>query len=295
MTLSGTVLPYLLAGISVGGQYALIAIGYTMVYGILRLINFAHGDIFMMAGFFMVYISAECSLAIAVPVVLILTVILGVAIEKAAYKPLRTAPRMSVMISAIGVSYLLQNLANYITGGIARAYPDIPFLTQVMNVGGLNIKRITIVTPILTIALVAVLVILIKKTKVGMAMRAVSRDFETSQLMGIKINSVISMTFVIGSFLAGVASILYFANYGQVSPMIGAMPGLKAFVAAVFGGIGSIPGAVIGAFIIGICESFIKANETIAVFSNAFTFALLIVILLCKPNGLFGEKLTEKV
>ena len=125
--------------------------------------------------------------------------------------------------------------------------------------------------------------------------RAVSRDFETSQLMGIKINSVISMTFVIGSFLAGVASILYFANYGQVSPMIGAMPGLKAFVAAVFGGIGSIPGAVIGAFIIGICESFIKANETIAVFSNAFTFALLIVILLCKPNGLFGEKLTEKV
>ena len=133
---------------------------------------------------------------------------------------------------------------------------------------------------------------LINHTKIGMAMRAVSRDFETSQLMGIKINSVISMTFVIGSFLAGVASILYFANYGQVSPMIGAMPGLKAFVAAVFGG---IPGAVIGAFIIGICESFIKANENIAVFSNAFTFALLIIILLCKPNGLFGEKLTEKV
>ena len=285
----------LLSGISLGGQYALIAIGYTMVYGILRLINFAHGDIFMMAGFFMVYISASCSLAVSIPLVLLLTVILGVVIERAAYKPLRTAPRMSVMISAIGVSYLLQNLANYITGGIARAYPDIPFFTQVMNVGGLSIKRITIITPILTIALVVVLVILIQKTKVGMAMRAVSRDFETSQLMGIKINSVISMTFVIGSFLAGVASILYFANYGQVSPMIGAMPGLKAFVAAVFGGIGSIPGAVIGAFIIGICESFIKANETIAVFSNAFTFALLIVILLCKPNGLFGEKLTEKV
>ena len=285
----------LLSGISLGGQYALIAIGYTMVYGILRLINFAHGDIFMMAGFFMVYISASCSLAVSIPLVLLLTVLLGVAIEKAAYKPLRTAPRMSVMISAIGVSYLLQNLANYITGGIARAYPDIPFLTQVLNIGGLNIKRITIVTPILTIALVAVLVILIQKTKIGMAMRAVSRDFETSQLMGIKINSVISMTFVIGSFLAAVASILYFSNYGQVSPMIGAMPGLKAFVAAVFGGIGSIPGAVIGAFIIGICESFIKANENIAVFSNAFTFALLIVILLCKPNGLFGEKLTEKV
>ena len=285
----------LLSGVTVGSLYALIAIGYTMVYGILRLINFAHGDIFMMAGFFMVYISAECSLAVSIPLVLLLTVILGVAIERAAYKPLRTAPRMSVMISAIGVSYLLQNLANYITGGIARAYPDIPFFTQVMNVGGLSIKRITIITPILTIALVVVLVILIQKTKIGMAMRAVSRDFETSQLMGIKINSVISMTFVIGSFLAAVASILYFSNYGQVSPMIGAMPGLKAFVAAVFGGIGSIPGAVIGAFIIGICESFIKANENIAVFSNAFTFALLIVILLCKPNGLFGEKLTEKV
>ena len=285
----------LLSGVTVGSLYALIAIGYTMVYGILRLINFAHGDIFMMAGFFMVYISASCSLAVSIPLVLLLTVLLGVAIEKAAYKPLRTAPRMSVMISAIGVSYLLQNLANYITGGIARAYPDIPFLTQVLNIGGLNIKRITIVTPILTIVLVAVLVILIQKTKIGMAMRAVSRDFETSQLMGIKINSVISMTFVIGSFLAAVASILYFSNYGQVSPMIGAMPGLKAFVAAVFGGIGSIPGAVIGAFIIGICESFIKANENIAVFSNAFTFALLIVILLCKPNGLFGEKLTEKV
>ena len=285
----------LLSGVTVGSLYALIAIGYTMVYGILRLINFAHGDIFMMAGFFMVYISASCSLAVSIPLVLLLTVLLGVAIEKAAYKPVRTAPRMSVMISAIGVSYLLQNLANYITGGIARAYPDIPFLTQVLNIGGLNIKRITIVTPILTIALVAVLVILIQKTKIGMAMRAVSRDFETSQLMGIKINSVISMTFVIGSFLAAVASILYFSNYGQVSPMIGAMPGLKAFVAAVFGGIGSIPGAVIGAFIIGICESFIKANVNIALFSNAFTFALLIVILLCKPNGLFGEKLTEKV
>ena len=285
----------LLSGVTVGSLYALIAIGYTITCGILRLINFAHGDIFMMAGFFMVYISASCSLAVSIPLVLLLTVLLGVAIEKAAYKPLRTAPRMSVMISAIGVSYLLQNLANYITGGIARAYPDIPFLTQVLNIGGLNIKRITIVTPILTIALVAVLVILIQKTKIGMAMRAVSRDFETSQLMGIKINSVISMTFVIGSFLAAVASILYFSNYGQVSPMIGAMPGLKAFVAAVFGGIGSIPGAVIGAFIIGICESFIKANENIAVFSNAFTFALLIVILLCKPNGLFGEKLTEKV
>ena len=285
----------LLSGISLGGQYALIAIGYTMVYGILRLINFAHGDVFMAAGLIMVYLSASLPIGVALPLMILLTVLLGFVIERAAYKPLRSAPRMSVMISAIGVSYLLQNLATYITGGIARAYPDIPFLTQVMQVGSLNVKRITIITPILTILLVLVLVILIQKTKIGMAMRAVSRDFETAQLMGIKINSVISVTFVIGSLLAGVASILYFSNYGQVSPMIGAMPGLKAFVAAVFGGIGSIPGAVIGAFIIGICESLIKSNADMAVFSNAFTFALLIVILLCKPNGLFGEKLTEKV
>ena len=284
----------LLSGVTVGSLYALIAIGYTMVYGILRLINFAHGDIFMMAGFFMVYISASCSLAVSIPLVLLLTVILGVVIERAAYKPLRTAPRMSVMISAIGVSYLLQNLANYITGGIARAYPDIPFFTQVMNVGGLSIKRITIVTPLLTIALVVVLVILIQKTKIGMAMRAVSRDFETSQLMGIKINSVISMTFVIGSFLAAVGSLLYFTNYPTVIPTSGAMPGLKAFVAAVFGGIGSIPGAVIGAFIIGICETLIKGTS-MTVFSDAFTFALLIVVLVVKPTGLFGEKATDKV
>lgn len=285
----------LLSGISLGGQYALIAIGYTMVYGILRLINFAHGDIFMMAGFFMVYISASMPMAVAIPVVLIMTVALGLLIERAAYKPLRSAPRMSVMISAIGVSYLLQNLATYITGGLARPYPEIPFLKGTFMLGALKIKIITVVTPLLTILLVIALVIFINHTKTGMAMRAVSRDFDTARLMGIKVNNIISVTFIIGSFLAGVGSILYFSNYGQVSPTIGAMPGLKAFVAAVFGGIGSIPGAVLGAYIIGICESLIKANDAIAIFSNAFTFALLILVLLFKPNGMFGEKLAEKV
>ncbi len=285
----------LLSGITVGSLYALIAIGYTMVYGILRLINFAHGDIFMMAGFFMVYISASMPMTIAIPVVLVLTVILGVVIERCAYKPLRSAPRMSVMISAIGVSYLLQNLATYITGGLARAYPEISFLKGTFMVGALKVKVITVVTPVLTILLVIALVMFINHTKTGMAMRAVSKDFDTARLMGIKVNSVITVTFVIGSFLAGVGSILYFTNYGQVSPTIGAMPGLKAFVAAVFGGIGSIPGAVLGAYIIGICESLIKANDSIAIFSNAFTFALLILVLLFKPNGMFGEKLTEKV
>ena len=285
----------LLSGITVGSLYALIAIGYTMVYGILRLINFAHGDIFMMAGFFMIFVSGNMSPAIAIPIVLVLTVILGVAIERAAYKPLRSAPRMSVMISAIGVSYLLQNLATYITGGLARPYPEIAFLKQTFTIGEMHIKTITIVTPVLTILLVVALVLFINNTKIGMAMRAVSKDFDTARLMGIKVNSVISSTFIIGSLLAGVGSVLYFSNYGQVSPTIGAMPGLKAFVAAVFGGIGSIPGAVIGAYIIGICESFIKSNDSIAIFSNAFTFALLIVVLLFKPNGMFGEKLTEKV
>ncbi len=288
------ILPYLLAGISVGGQYALIAIGYTMVYGILRLINFAHGDIFTVAGFIMVYAAASLPLTVSVPLVIILTVILGVMVEKVAYKPLRTAPRMSVMISAIGMSYLLQNLMWYLTGGLAKQYPTLPWVSNTVTVLGCTTKRVTLITPFLTVLLVVVLVLLIQKTRIGMAMRAASRDFETAQLMGIKINNVISFTFVVGSFLAAVGSMLYFSNYATVSPTVGAMPGLKAFVAAVFGGIGSIPGAVIGGFVIGICESLIK-GAGLTTFSDAFTFALLIVILAVKPTGLFGENLTEKV
>lgn len=287
-------LPYILAGISVGGQYALIAIGYTMVYGILRLINFAHGDIFMVAGLMMVYLSSAMPLYAAIPLVLALTVLLGFVIERVAYKPLRSAPRMSIMISAIGVSYLLQNMALYVTGGLAKQYPSIPWISDIINIGTATTKRVTVITPVLTIILVVALVMLIKYTKIGMAMRAVSRDFETARLMGIKINSVISTTFIIGSLLAGVGSLLYFSNYTGVVPTAGAMPGLKAFVAAVFGGIGSIPGAVVGAFIIGICESMIKGAGW-TTFSDAFTFALLIVILVAKPTGLFGEKTTDKV
>lgn len=287
-------LPYLLSGISVGGQYALIAIGYTMVYGILRLINFAHGDVFMVAGLMMVFLAGSLPLALAIPLVLILTVLLGFLIERVAYKPLRSAPRMSIMISAIGVSYLLQNTALYVTGGLNKNYPSIPWISDSISLGSAITKRVTVVTPILTIVLVIALMQLINHTKVGMAMRAVSRDIETAQLMGIKINTVISITFVIGSFLAAVGSMLYFTNYSGVVPTSGAMPGLKAFVAAVFGGIGSIPGAVVGAFIIGICENIIKGLGW-STFSDAFTFALLIVILIAKPTGLFGEKSTDKV
>ena len=302
------ILPYILSGISVGGQYALIAIGYTMVYGILRLFNFAHGDVFMVAGLMMVYLSAALPLYLAVPVVALLTVALGFVIEKIAYKPLRSAPRMSVMISAIGVSYLLQNLALYVTGGLNKTYPTIPWISDQVDLFGATTKRVTLITPVLTIILVILLVQLINHTKVGMAMRAVAKDFETSQLMGIKINNIISVTFIIGSFLAAVGSMLYFSNYPGVVPTSGAMPGLKAFVAAVFGGIGSIPGAVIGAFIIGVFESLIKGLDTIlttfhiiqsplelSTFSDAFTFVLLIVILVFKPTGLFGEKATDKV
>ena len=287
-------LPYLMAGISVGGQYALIAIGYTMVYGILRLINFAHGDIFMCAGLIMVYSVTVMPMYHAIPFVLVTTVIIGFVIERVAYKPLRSAPRMSVMISAIGVSYLLQNLALYITGGLAQQYPTIPWISDVITVFGVTTKRVTVITPFLVILLVVLLVLLIHKTKVGMAMRAASKDFETSQLMGIKINSVISLTFIIGSFLAAVGSLLFFSNYTGVTPTVGAMPGLKAFVAAVFGGIGSIPGAVIGAFIIGIVENIIKGLGW-TTFSDAFTFALLIIVLIFKPTGLFGEAANDKV
>ena len=290
-----TALPYVISGISVGGQYALIAIGYTMVYGILRLINFAHGDVFMVAGLIMVYASASMPMYLSLPLVIVATVALGFMIERVAYKPLRTAPRMSLMISAIGVSYLIQNLAFYITGGVPQPVNNmIPWISENVTVLGASTKRVTLVTPVLTIILVVVLVLLIKKTKVGMAMRAAARDFETAQLMGVKINSVISATFVIGSFLAAIGAMLYFTNYPSVAIGSGGMPGLKAFVAAVFGGIGSIPGAVVGAFLIGLCEEVIKGLGY-TTFSDAFTFALLIIVLCVKPTGLFGEKVTDKV
>ena len=282
----------LISGISVGGQYALIAIGYTMVYGILRLINFAHGDVFMVAGLLGIYLSASLPLYLSLPLVLILTVALGFCIERLAYKPLRSAPRMSVMISAIGVSYLIQNTATYITGGQPMTYPTIPFLSDTVKIAGTSTKWVTILTPFLVLVLVIALTQLINHTKVGMAMRAV--DFETAQLMGIRINTIISVTFIIGSALAAVGSMLYFTNFQAITPTAGALPGLRAFVAAVVGGIGSIPGAVVGAFIIGICENIIKSTE-FTVFSDAGTFALLILILVLKPTGLFGEKVTDKV
>lgn len=289
-----TFLQQCLTGISLGGAYALIAIGYTLVYGILRLINFAHGDIFMMAGYFMIFAMASLPWFIAVPVTLALTVLLGVGIERTAYRPLRSAPRMSVMISAIGVSYLLQNLATYLFTALPKGYPEIPFLKQIFQIGGLSASFVTFLTPILTLVLVYLLIMLINHTKIGMAMRAVSKDYETASLMGIKINRTISFTFAVGSLLAGIGSILYFTDRMTVFPFSGSLPGLKCFVAAVLGGIGSIPGAVIGGFVLGLGETALVALGY-STFSDAFTFILLIIMLLIRPTGLFGEKTTDKV
>ena len=287
-----------LNGLSIGSIYALIAIGYTMVYGILRLINFAHGDIFMMAGYFMIICMTDLLIPwyISIILVIVFTVLLGVIIEKVAYKPLRSAPRMSVMISAIGVSYFRQNFATYLFSAQPKGYPaaEMGLLSKTVQNGSISTMLVTFIKTILTVALVFALVFLIKKTKIGMAMRAVSRDFETARLMGIRINGVISFTFAIGCGLAAIGSVLYFIPRSSVYPLAGSLPGLKCFVAAVFGGIGSIPGALVGGFLIGICETFIKASAY-SEFSDAITFVILIVVLLVRPTGLFGEKLKEKV
>ena len=289
--------PYLIRGLATGGQFALVAIGYTMVYGILKLINFAHGDLFMLSGIMMIYLAASfpaMPLWVTILIMIALTVFVGFAIEKCAYSPLRTAPRMSVMISAIGVSYLLQNLVCYITGGLAKQFPDIPLISQSVKILGVKDKLAVFVSPLVAVVLMVVLVLIINHTKFGMSMRAVSKDFETAQLMGVKINRVISMTFIIGSFLAAVGALLYFAKNTGINHMAGSTPGIKAFIAAVVGGIGSVPGAVVGALIIGVVESLAKAFG-LADFSDVISFALLILILVIKPTGLFGEKTTEKV
>lgn len=291
------ILPYFIRGLATGGQFALVAIGYTMVYGILKLINFAHGDLFMVSGILLIYICAEfpaLPIWVSIAAMVILTVIIGYLIEKCAYSPLRSAPRMSVMISAIGVSYLLQNLVSYITGGLSKQFPDIPLISESVRFLGVKDKLTVFISPVVAVILMVILVLIIDHTKFGMSMRAVSRDFETSQLMGVKINRVISITFGIGAFLAAVGSILYFAKNSGINHLAGSTPGIKAFIAAVVGGIGSIPGAVVGALIIGVVESLAKAFG-LADFSDVISFALLIIILVVKPTGLFGEATTEKV
>lgn len=285
-------------GISIGSLYALIAIGYTMVYGILRLINFAHGDIFMMAAYFMVFSVVNFGLPwyISVIVVAIATVLLGVLIEKAAYKPLRNAPRMSIMISAIGVSFLLENLATYMFTGVPKGFPDIAILTKAISFGNISLSVATVITPIITLILLYVVLFITNKTKIGMAMRAASIDFETARLMGININRVISTTFIIGSGLAAIGAVLWGSKYPSVYPLVGVMPGLKCFIAAVLGGIGNTTGAVLGGFILGMAEiMLVTFLPSLTGYRDAIAFIILIVVLLVKPTGLLGEKVTDKV
>ncbi len=295
---SELLLQQLVNGISLGSLYALLAIGYTMVYGILRLINFAHGDIFMMACYFMVFsiITFKLPWFIAIIVVIIATVALGVLIEKAAYKPLRNAPRMSIMISAIGASFLLENLATYLFTGVPRGFPDIKFLTATVKLGSLSLTVATLITPFVTLILLYAVLFITNKTKIGMAMRAASKDFETSKLMGININQVISTTFIIGSTLAAIGAILWGTKYPQVMPLMGVMPGLKCFIAAVLGGIGNTTGAVLGGFILGMAEiMLITFLPSLTGYRDAMAFVILIVVLLVKPTGLLGEKVTDKL
>ena len=301
-------LNYLISGISLGSVYAIIALGYTMVYGIAKMLNFAHGDIIMIGGYVVLTVmtglsstlpgtgmnpatATAVSVIAAVAAGIIACVILGVTIEKVAYKPLRNTSPLTVLITAIGVSYLLQNAALLIFGSAAKSFKSV---VPKFNVTALKISGETIVTVAVTIVIMILLTLFVNKTKSGKAMRAVSEDRGAAQLMGINVNKTISITFAIGSGLAAVASILLCSMYPQISPYTGAMPGIKAFTAAVFGGIGSIPGAMIGGVVLGVIESLSKAYIS-SQMSDAIVFAVLIVVLLVKPTGLLGKKINEKV
>ena len=285
----------LINGLSLGSIYALIALGYSMVYGIILLLNFAHGDVIMVGAYMSWFVMNQLGLGpvTAVCATIITCTLLGVVIEKIAYTPLRNAPRISLLITAIGVSFFLEYTAELILGSGAKVIPAY-YTNQTFHIGSVPLGLTSVITLLVTVLSMLALTFLVQKTKLGKAMRAVSEDMDAARLMGINVNSTISFTFAVGSFLAAIGSMMYFSNYTAVTPTVGAMPGLKAFVAAVFGGIGSIPGAVIGGFIIGICESLIKGAGA-TTFSDAFTFALLIVVLAVKPTGLFSENLTEKV
>jgi branched-chain amino acid transport system permease protein len=288
-------LQQLINGLALGSVYALLALGYTMVYGIIQLINFAHGEIYMIGAFAGFYSASTLKLPL-IPTLLIAMVVsalAGIIIEKIAYKPLRNSPRIALLITAIGVSLFLQNAMRLLVGSNPKPFPDL------INAGSINIGPIQIeVKTILMFGVSALVVILLQfivyKTKVGKAMRASSQDMEAASLMGINVDNTISLTFAIGSALAGIAGVLVAISYPSITPYMGAMPGLKAFVAAVLGGIGSIPGALVGGIAIGLLETFSKAYISTN-FSDAIVFAILIIILLIKPSGLLGKKTNVKV
>ena len=285
----------LISGLSLGSIYALIALGYTMVYGIAKMLNFAHGDIIMVgayAGIVAVF-SLGMPPAIAIVISIVVCSLLGMLIERLAYKPLRQAAPLAVLITAIGVSYLLQNVALLIFGSEQKAFPTL-FQIPTIYLGEVMIDGITLVTLAVTAAIMIGLTLFINKTKMGKAMRAVSEDKEAAGLMGISTNRTITITFAIGSALAAVASIFYGATYIYIKPTTGAMPGIKAFTAAVFGGIGSIPGAMLGGIVLGLIEQFSKAYIS-TLWADAIVFAVLVVVLVVKPTGLLGKKISEKV
>lgn len=282
-------------GISLGSIYALIALGYTMVYGTIKLINFGHGEVYMMGaftGFYLVTV-LELNFILALIISMLTTALLGVLIERVAYKPLRNSTRIVSLITAIGVSYLLQNSMIYYLGPEVRAFPS-PIPNKIFRVFGLVFNSKQLVVFFTTILVMVILQIIVRHTKMGKAMRAVSVNREAAQLMGINVDRVISFTFALGSGLAGVAGVLVGVYYNSISPMMGVTPGLKAFVAAVVGGIGSIPGAMVGGYLIGILETIVSFLGG-SMYKDAAVYALLIVILLVLPSGLFGKRTGEKV
>lgn len=285
----------LISGLSLGSIYALIALGYTMVYGIAKMLNFAHGDVIMIGAYAGIVTVASLGLnpVVAIFVSVVICALLGMLIEFLAYKPLRQASPLSVLITAIGVSYLLQNLALIIFGSQQKAYPQVAELPS-FNVGGVNIDGITILTLVITAVIMVALTFFINKTKLGKAMRAVSEDKSAAALMGISVNRTITLTFAIGSALAAFASAFYGMAYVYIKPTTGAMPGIKAFTAAVFGGIGSIPGAMLGGILLGIIEQFSKTYIS-TLWADAIVFGVLIVVLVVKPTGLLGKKVSDKV
>ena len=306
-----SLLSHLMNGLSLGSVYAIIALGYTMVYGIAKMLNFAHGDVIMIGAYisFCVVFYLGMPPVAAVLAAMAVCMVLGILIERLAYKPLRQAPSLSVLITAIGVSYLLQNSAQLIWGANTKAFPkmftlpDASLFSGKVHIanntislldGQLNISGNTVVTILTCVVIMVVLMLFINKTKMGKAMRGVSEDKGAAELMGINVNLTISVTFAIGSALAAVAGILLCSTYPTLLPTTGAMPGIKAFTAAVFGGIGSIPGAMVGGILLGVIETLGKAYVS-AELGDAFVFAVLIIVLLVKPTGLMGKKIHEKV
>lgn len=285
----------LINGLQVGSIYALIALGYTMVYGIVKLINFAHGDIIMVGAYAVLLTMTVLGwpVYLSIPFSILVCAAMGVLIERVAYKRLRSYARISALITAIGVSLLLENSAQLIFSPTACPFPTIVSMPLIV-IGSLRVSFITVLTLAISVLLMILLTIFVKRTKTGKAMRAVSEDMGAAQLMGINVNTTISITFAIGSGLAAIGAVLYCASYPQVTPTMGMMPGLKAFIAAVLGGIGIIPGAMLGGFIMGIAESLTKGFISTQL-ADAVVYGILIVVLLVKPAGILGKKISEKV